>query len=505
MREPDPPLPGGGADLGDHPEQLLQRKDGGAESVTGPAGPETFGDLAIVLHSHMPYVEGFGTYPFGEEWLFDAVIRSYLPVLEVARDLTMTVTPVLADQLEDAGAAERLRRFLLDWRIGAAEADLPQVPAECRAACEGERERYRHALELLDAVAGNPLASFQRAAQEGRIGLAASSATHAVLPLLATRPGLRLQLDAGIRSHRRRFGWDGGFWLPECAYVPGLEWELAAEGVRWFCVDQSAHRQPLDALTPVATAAGPVALPIDWEAIAWLWSLDGYPSDPVHAQFAGKSLRGIRIWRIGGGAYEPAAAEAAARRQAEEFLAATAARLRAFGESHGRRGLLVFAIDTELLGHWWSEGPIWLRGVLEGAAAAGVRLLTVPQALAEHEPLERPLLASSWGEEKDLRTWDSPPVADLAWGNRRLELRLLRAVSAGLRGPGLERAARELLATQASDWAFLDQRKQAGDYAYQRATDHAKAMLEAIDCARATEPRLRSLAPDLSVAPLLEP
>ena len=61
------------------------------------------GALAIVLHTHMPYGEGFGTYPFGEEWLFDAVIRSYLPVLEVARELTMTVTPVLADQLEDAG------------------------------------------------------------------------------------------------------------------------------------------------------------------------------------------------------------------------------------------------------------------------------------------------------------------------------------------------------------------------------------------------------------------
>ncbi|HEX5374822.1 MAG TPA: hypothetical protein VFW48_01540, partial [Solirubrobacterales bacterium] len=77
------------------------------------------GDLAIVLHSHMPYVEGFGTYPFGEEWLFDAAIRSYLPVLEVAEKLTMTVTPVLADQLEDPGVAERLRRFLVEWRIGA--------------------------------------------------------------------------------------------------------------------------------------------------------------------------------------------------------------------------------------------------------------------------------------------------------------------------------------------------------------------------------------------------
>src|SRR6187397_666488 len=263
----------------------------------------TAGDLAIVLHSHMPYVEGFGTYPFGEEWLFDAVIRSYLPVLEVARDLTMTVTPVLADQLEDSGAAERLRRFLVEWRIGAAEADAPQVPAECRDACEGELARYRHALELLDRAGGDPLRPFQDAAAEGRVALATSAATHSVLPLLATAAGTRLQLDAGIRSHRRRFGWDGGFWLPECGYAPGLEHRLAEHGVRWFCADQSAHlAEPLDALTPFATGAGPVALPIDWEAIQWLWSLDGYPSDPAHAQFAGKSLRGVRIWKVGGGA-----------------------------------------------------------------------------------------------------------------------------------------------------------------------------------------------------------
>jgi 1,4-alpha-glucan branching enzyme len=466
---------------------------------------ESAGDLAIVLHSHMPYVEGFGTYPFGEEWLFDAVIRSYLPVLEVARDLTMTVTPVLADQLEDRGARERLREFLVEWRIGAAEADMPQVPAECRDACEGELVRYRHALELLDSAGGDPLRPFQDAAGEGRIALATSAATHAVLPLLASRAGLRLQLDAGIRSHRRRFGWDGGFWLPECAYLPGLESRLAEHGVRWFCVDQSSQEEPFAALTPVATAAGPVALPIDWEAIQWLWSLDGYPSDPAHAQFAGKSLRGVRLWKVGGGAYDPVAAEAAARRQAEEFLAAVAARLRGFAAERGRRGLLVFAIDTELLGHWWSEGTTWLREVLARAAGAGVRLLTVPQALAQHEPVERPLAASTWGEEKDLRTWDSPQVADLAWGTRRLELRLLRALAKGLRGPGALRAARELLAVQASDWAFLDKRGQAGDYAFRRSTDHAEAMLEAIDSAASSDPSMRALAPDLSLAPLLEP
>jgi 1,4-alpha-glucan branching enzyme len=473
--------------------------------MSGASRGGSAGDLAIVLHSHMPYVEGFGTYPFGEEWLFDAVIRSYLPVLEFAERLTMTVTPVLADQLEAPGVRERLREFLVEWRIGAAEADIPEVPPECRPACEAELARYRQALALLDAAGGDPLAPFQRASAEGRVALAASAATHAVLPLLATREGLRLQLDSGLRSHRRRFGAADGFWLPECAYAPGLEWRLAEAGVGWFCTDQSAHERPLQALAPVRTEAGPVALPIDWEAIGWLWALDGYPSDPAHAQFDGKSLRGIRLWKVGGGAYNPAAATAAARRQAGEFLAATAARLRQYAEEYDRRGLLVFAIDTELLGHWWSEGPVWLRAVLDGAEAAGVRMLTVPEALVEHDPVERELVASTWGEDKDFSTWDSPAVADLAWGARRLELRLLRALSGGLDRDAATRAARELLAAQASDWAFLDKRGQAGDYAYQRATDHARALLEAIDSGSATDSRMRSLAPDLSLAPLLEP
>jgi 1,4-alpha-glucan branching enzyme len=199
------------------------------------------------------------------------------------------------------------------------------------------------------------------------------------------------------------------------------------------------------------------------------------------------------------------AADVAARRQADEFLEAAAARLREFATSRGRRGLLVFAIDTELLGHWWSEGATWLREVLAGAEEAGVRLLTVPEALAEHEPVQRPLFASTWGEEKDLSTWDSPAVADLAWGARRLELRLLRALRGGLRGDAARRVARELLAVQASDWAFLDKRGQAGDYAFQRATDHSEAALEAIDFPAIADPRLRALAPDLSLSPLLQP
>jgi 1,4-alpha-glucan branching enzyme len=468
--------------------------------------PAGVGSLAVVLHSHMPYVEGFGTYPFGEEWLFDAVIRSYAPVCEIAERLTMTVTPVLADQLEVAGVAERLEEFLRRFRIDSCAADLDELEPPYRAACRGEADRYRAALDRVLASDGDLAELFAVPARAGRIELVASTATHAVLPLLATLAGRRLQVHEGLRSHGRRFGQPAGFWLPECAYEPGLERLLADRGLAYFCTDQSAHEPPLAALTPVATDAGPVAFAIDWEAVSWVWSLDGYPSDPVYADFHRRSLRGTRPWAIGGGPYEPEAAAARARQQGAEFVRAVASRLGRFAEEHGRRGLIVFAIDTELLGHWWWEGPDWLAEVLRVAPEHGVELVTLGEALERHPTEPRPLAASSWGEGKDLRTWDSPEVADLAWAARRLELRVLRALRAGVAPAALERAARELLAVQASDWAFLDRRRQAGDYPWERATDHARSLLEAIHSgANPPDSRLRDLAPDLSLTPLLEP
>lgn len=467
--------------------------------------PERVGDLAVVLHSHMPYVEGFGTYPFGEEWLFDAAIRSYLPVAEVADRVTLSVTPVLADQLEAPGVAGRLRDFVREHRIGACEADAADAEEPAAAACRAEAARYRSGLERLEELGDELLAVFRRPQQSGRVELIASAASHAVLPLLATEGGRRLQIDAGLRSHRRRFGPPSGFWLPECAYEPGLESLLAERGLGCFCVDQSACERPLDALAPIATPAGPVALPIDWEAIRWLWSLDGYPSHPDHVDFHRRSMRGARPWSIGGGPYAPATAEATARRQAADFVGAVATRLERFRDERGRPGLLTFAIDTELLGHWWWEGPAWLYEVLRIAPDHGVEPVVLSEALERHDADERDLRRSTWGEGKDLRTWDAPDVADLAWAARRLELRVMRALGSGeLRGPAALRAARELLAVQASDWAFLDRRRQAGDYPFQRATGHATALLEAIHSADPPDPRLRNLAPDLSVAPLLE-
>jgi 1,4-alpha-glucan branching enzyme len=453
----------------------------------------------------MPYVEGFGTYPFGEEWLFDAFVRSHLPVLEVADHVTVTVTPVLADQLEANGVRDRLVAFVEEFRVGSCEADAADMDDALAVACLAEAARHRRALARIDELGGDLLAAYREPAEAGRIELVASAATHAVLPLVATDACRELQVDAGLRSHRRRFGESAGLWLPECAYEPELDPILARHDIRWFCTDQSAHEPGLAALAPVATTAGPTALTIDWEAVAWLWSIDGYPSDPVYADFHRESLRGARPWTIGGGAYDAETAAAAAREAAASFVAAAAERLERYREERGKRGLLTFAIDTELLGHWWWEGPTWLAEVVRLASELGVDLVTASEAVERHEPEDRRLRRTTWGEGKDLRTWDAPAVADMAWAARRLELRALRALGGGLEGPCAERAVRELLALQASDWAFLDSRKQAGDYPWQRSTGHAKALLQAIDCAAPTDPRLRNLAPDLSLTPLFRP
>jgi 1,4-alpha-glucan branching enzyme len=467
----------------------------------------TAGDLAIVLHSHMPYVEGYGTYPFGEEWLFEAFARSHLPVLDVADRLTMTITPVLADQLEAEGVGERMLAFLGEHRVEAATRDAAESEAELQPAAEACVRLYSSAIERLERLEEQPLRAFQEAAGDGRVVLIPSAATHAVLPKLATEAGRRLQVDVGLRSHERRFGAAAeGFWLPECAYVPGLESVLAERGLVYTCLDQSALEGGTAALTPARLPGGPIGFTIDWPTVQLVWSDGGYPSDPAYAEYHRLSANGMRLWSISGQPYDPDAAATRASEHASSFLGAIRDRLEQHRAERGGRGLCVFAIDTELLGHWWAEGPTWLREVLRGADAEGVRLLTLPEALREHEPEDRPVAESSWGEGKSLETWDSPSVSDLVWATRRSELRLLRAL--GMRGLDPDsalRAARELLALQSSDWAFMDHRGQAGDYPYTRATDHAQALLEAIDSSEAVEARVRNLAPDLSLAPLLEP
>jgi 1,4-alpha-glucan branching enzyme len=98
-------------------------------------------------------------------------------------------------------------------------------------------------------------------------------------------------------------------------------------------------------------------------------------------------------------------------------------------------------------------------------------------ALQDPAPLGPPEWEpSTWGENGDLSTWSGPKVADIAFQTRAAEL---RTVAAG-REAG-EAAVRELLALQASDWAFMVSRGLAVPYARERFEGHRKALERALD------------------------
>ena len=163
------------------------------------------GALAIVLHTHMPYVEGFGTWPFGEEWLWEAIAGCYLPLLELLDGGRA------ADAVADAGAVRPARSARASpsassgsWRRYAPLHPRPRTRPGCAPA--GTR-RSRASSNARGATTSARSSAWRRCGGD-LLGAFAphaqwtSSATHAVLPLLATDAGVRVQVQTGVDSHR---------------------------------------------------------------------------------------------------------------------------------------------------------------------------------------------------------------------------------------------------------------------------------------------------------------
>ncbi len=473
------------------------------------------GELAIVLHTHMPYVEGFGTWPFGEEWLWEAIAGSYLPLLDLLDEgapVTLSLTPVLCDQLEAPGVGERFEAFVGEVRRRTHFEDIEGLRENGfeRLARELERSwgEYEHALERFRAIGGDLLGAL------GSHATWTSSATHAVLPLLATDAGVRAQVQGGVDSHRARFGegWGGGFWLPECAHAPYLEPLLEEAGAKLTCVELTG-RYGLGArehLRPLVSESGVVLAPIDRATIAEVWSDQGYPAHGSYRDYHHHTIHHHNPWANDGAAYDHELALGLAKEHAKEFVASTIERLRMANETGNPGpalpggGLVVCALDTELLGHWWYEGVAWLRAVVEECSEKGLKLVRVEEAgaLADPEPMdEGQWEASTWGTGGDLSTWSGPAVADMAFEARASELKALAAgEDAG------EAAVRELLALQASDWSFMVSRELAGPYARERFEGHRAALERALaDGPEASTQALRNLAPHAGAGALLGP
>ncbi|HYT82916.1 MAG TPA: 1,4-alpha-glucan branching protein domain-containing protein [Gemmatimonadales bacterium] len=246
-------------------------------------------EFILALHSHLPYVLNHGRWPHGSDWLCEAALDTYLPLLERLEELaaegtparvTIGFTPVLANQLASPAFARELEAFIAQ-RLAVCD----EAPASLGATGDTAlvplvafwKSRLHRLQALFRAIDADVVSAFRRLQERGSLEIIGSAATHGYLPLLARDESIRLQLAVGREEHRRLFGAaPAGCWLPECAYRPrgawkplpgsgvpargvrrGIEEHLADAGFRYFFTDAHLARagSPLGAYGEIPLGA----------------------------------------------------------------------------------------------------------------------------------------------------------------------------------------------------------------------------------------------------------
>jgi len=169
--------------------------------------------------------------------------------------------------------------------------------------------------------------------------------------------------------------------------------------------------------------------------------------------------------------------------------------LTAYQEKHGEAGVIAAPFDTELFGHWWHEGPLWIEQVFRVLAKSDIRPLSGSELL-EARPPEQVLRLpeGSWGEGGHHWVWLNPRT-DWTWKKiYEAEDKVVSLIQkTGGKPPAaakryVEQLARTLLLLEASDWQFLITTVSAADYSEMRFAQHFDEIERLLGiCARAIE------------------
>ena len=227
-----------------------------------------------------------------------------------------------------------------------------------------------------------------------------------------------------------------------------------------------------------------------------VWSGEwGYPGNPVYLDFHKKHFPGgHRYWRVTDAKIDLALKEEydlelidrIVNQQADHFTSLAYSILSDNFENNKFPGIITAPYDTELLGHWWFEGPKWLKRVLEILTeSTDIGHISCGEYMKKYPPYRVvDIPEGSWGEgnfhyiwfnEWTKWTWDHIYRLEhqmVKWANKLTEtnftpddnfMRILR------------QAGRELLLLESSDWQFLISTWSARDYAEQRFTNHCES------------------------------
>src|SRR5262245_53673365 len=267
------------------------------------------GYLAIVLHAHLPYVRHpEHRYFLEENWLYEAITATYLPLLEVWRGLrrdnvpfrvTMSISPPLVSMLTDDVLKLRYAAYL-DRLVELGDRERHRTDPHQGQAADGHlhylanwyAERFRRLKALYDGIQGDLIAAFRELQDEGSLEIITVCATHGYLPVIRQPEARRAQVEVACESYRHHFQrHPRGIWLAECGYTEGADQLLAEAGLRYFFMDthglaNARPRPPLGIHAPIFTPSGVAAFARDLESSKQVWSAnEGYPGDANYRDF----------------------------------------------------------------------------------------------------------------------------------------------------------------------------------------------------------------------------
>ena len=201
------------------------------------------GFFNLVLHTHIPYCRKAGVWPFGEEWIHEALSETYIPLLKVLYNLveegykpyiTINLTPILVEQLTDTYFNEKFKKYI-ENKIYLAEKDVTRFDKRGKWAYKKVAQFYVDWYRDIystykDRFNEDVVHAFKKLQDGEYIEIITCAATHGYLPLLGRDSSVSAQIKVGRETYKKYFGRDPkGIWLPECAYRPGYNWNPPVE------------------------------------------------------------------------------------------------------------------------------------------------------------------------------------------------------------------------------------------------------------------------------------
>ena len=499
------------------------------------------GYLGLVLHGHIPWCKKSGTWPAGEEWLFEAIFESYIPMLNILRELkennlktaiTINITPILAEQLADEYMKQRFTIYMENLILRAKnDFDRFKNQAKRKEIAEFHLKNFEHVLDTYyNNYYQDILGSFKWLQNEGMVELITCAATHAFLPLMKSDSGIFSQIELAVDTHRKYFGREPkGIWLPECAYRPeidlngkrrkSIDYWIHNSGIEYFFVDahgildaellESNNSIGLNTNIGYMLESGVSVFGRNKNASKQVWDAEiGYPGNESYMEFHKKDGEsGLNYWRITNKElpnehkelYQPEGALKQLELDVDHYIALLRGEVNSFYNAHQTTGIIVSPFDFELYGHWWKEGIQWLRLLFHAIINADeVNMITISEYLSSyrHTFSTIQMKESSWGEGGHFQVWQNPEHGWI-WPYINSSINQLEDLLKKKSNPDgwaqriLQQTARELLLMEGSDWPFLLYTKQAKEYANQRFHKHHQFFNKLIWAAKDPEDKAR--------------